>query len=103
VLTENEIEQFYSGNHMPGIYREEVLESGTLFHLTPGTAVHHPPLAPHMVTNGNNVSVSVSVWFTLAHELYTSYIGREFTRRITAYAVSDFSHCHLANRGLGTS
>jgi ribosomal protein L16 Arg81 hydroxylase len=43
VLTENEIEQFYSGSHMAGIYREEVLESGTLFHLTPGTAVHHRP------------------------------------------------------------
>jgi hypothetical protein len=43
VLTENEIEQFYSGSHMAGIYREEVLESGTLSHLTPGTAVHHRP------------------------------------------------------------
>ena len=38
VLTENEIERFYAGNYMAGIYREEVLESGTLFHLTPGTA-----------------------------------------------------------------
>src|ERR1700730_824137 len=74
VLTENEIERFYSGNYMAGIYRDEVLESGTLFHLTPGTAVHHPPLAPHMVTNGNNVSVSVSMWFTLSPVIYRARI-----------------------------
>lgn len=74
VLTENEIERFYAGNPMAGIYREEVLESGTLFHLTPGTAVHHPPLAPHIVTNGNNVSVSASFGFALAPELYRGRI-----------------------------
>ena len=74
VLTENEIERFYAGNPYAGIYREEVLESGTLFHLTPGTAVHHPPLAPHMVTNGNNVSVSVSMWFTLSPMVYRARI-----------------------------
>ncbi|MGH6868338.1 MAG: hypothetical protein ACREDA_05590 [Methylocella sp.] len=74
VLTENEIERFYGGNPMAGIYREEVLESGTLFHLTPGTAVHHPPLAPHIVTNGNNVSVSVSFGFSLPPELYRARI-----------------------------
>jgi Cupin-like domain len=75
VLTENEIERFYAGNPMAGIYREEVVESGsTLFHLTPGTAVHHPPLTPHMVTNGNNVSVSVSMWFTLSPVVYNARI-----------------------------
>ncbi|MGI8567693.1 MAG: cupin-like domain-containing protein [Methylocella sp.] len=75
VLTENEIERFYAGNPMAGIYREEVVESGsTLFHLTPGTAVHHPPLAPHMVTNGNNVSVSVSMWFALSPVVYRARI-----------------------------
>lgn len=74
VLTENEIERFYAGNPMAGIYREEILESGTEFNLTPGTAVHHPPLAPHLVTNGNNVSVSVSIWFTLSHPIYRARI-----------------------------
>ena len=74
VLTENEIERYYAGNPMAGIYREEVLESGTLFHLTPGTAVHHPPLAPHIVTNGNNISVSVSFWLTLAPQVYRARI-----------------------------
>jgi Cupin-like domain len=74
VLTESEIERFYAGNVMAGIYREEVLESGTLFHLTPGTAVHHPPLAPHIVTNGNNVSVSASFAFALAPQVYRARI-----------------------------
>jgi hypothetical protein len=74
VLTENEIERFYAGNPVAGIYREEVLVSGTFFHLTPETAVHHPPLAPHIVTNGNNVSVSASFAFALAPELYRARI-----------------------------
>lgn len=74
VLTENEIERFYAGNPMAGIYREEVAESGTLFHLSPGTAVHHPPLAPHIVTNGNDVSVSVSLWFALSPGVYRARI-----------------------------
>jgi hypothetical protein len=74
VLTEKEIERFYAGNPMAGIYRDEALESSTLFHLTPGTAVHHPPLAPHIVTNGNNVSVSVSFGYALAPELYKARI-----------------------------
>jgi hypothetical protein len=74
VLTENEIERFYAGNPMAGIYRDEALEWSTLFHLTPGTAVHHPPLAPHIVTNGNNVSVSVSFGYALAPELYRARI-----------------------------
>ena len=34
-----------------------------MYHLTPGVAVHHPPLAPHWVRNGDNVSVSVSIGF----------------------------------------
>jgi hypothetical protein len=74
VLTETEIERYYAGNPMAGIYRDEALEWSTLFHLTPGTAVHHPPLAPHIVTNGNNVSVSVSFGYSLASELHRARI-----------------------------
>ncbi|WP_051952636.1 cupin-like domain-containing protein [Methylocapsa aurea] len=69
ILTEPEIERFYAGNPMSAIYRDEVLESGTVFHLDPGIAVHHPPLAPHIVSTGNNVSVSVSMWFILPPEI----------------------------------
>ena len=36
---------------------------GKVFHLTPGTAVHHPSLAGHWVKNGGQPSVSVSLVF----------------------------------------
>lgn len=64
VLTEGEIEKFYRGYAMAGKYREEFANKGQIFHLTPGTAVHHPPLAPHMVINGKNVSISLSMFYT---------------------------------------
>jgi hypothetical protein len=64
VLTEGEIEKFYRGYAMAGKYREEFANKGRVFRLTPGTAVHHPPLAPHMVTNGENVSISLSMFYT---------------------------------------
>jgi hypothetical protein len=63
VLTEEEIEHFYTGEAMAGKYRDGLMEKGKLFHLTPGTAVHHPPLAPHLVRNQNNVSISLSLFY----------------------------------------
>jgi hypothetical protein len=74
VLTENEIERFYGGDTLAGIYREEVLKLGKLHQLAPGTAVHHPPLAPHIVTTTDSVSVSVSMSFILSRELYNARI-----------------------------
>lgn len=65
VISEEEIENFYSGNVEAAHYRENMQPRGTVFHLDPGTAVHHPPLAPHWVKNGENISVSASVSFTM--------------------------------------
>lgn len=64
VLTEEEIETFYKGNAMAGKYREEISSRGKAYRLTPGLAVHHPPLAPHLVKNGDNPSISISVYYT---------------------------------------
>jgi hypothetical protein len=66
VLTEQEIEAFYLGSGDAAKFREEVMAKAHAFDLTPGTGVHHPPLAPHMVKNGDNVSVSVSFYYSLA-------------------------------------
>jgi len=63
VLTEDEIEHFYRGEAMAGKYRDELIGKGQAFCLTPGTAVHHPPLAPHLIKNRNNVSLSVSMFY----------------------------------------
>jgi hypothetical protein len=63
VLTDVEIEKFYAGDAEAARYKPSLQERATIYHLTPGLAVHHPPLAPHLVRNGNSVSVSVSIGF----------------------------------------
>ncbi|MEH2544829.1 hypothetical protein V1283_001474 [Bradyrhizobium sp. AZCC 2262] len=65
VLTEQEIEDFYRGRAFAGILRDETRNLGVRYRLVPGKAVHQPPLAPHLIFNGDNVSVSVSIWFAL--------------------------------------
>jgi hypothetical protein len=63
VLSDIEIEKFYGGDAEAARYKPNLQERGTVYHLTPGVAVHHPPLAPHLVRNGDGVSVSVSIGF----------------------------------------
>jgi hypothetical protein len=63
VVTEEEIEHFYTGEAMAGKYRDGTMNKSEAFHLTPGVAVHHPPLAPHLVKNGENVSISLSMFY----------------------------------------
>ena len=65
VLPVGEIERFYGGNAEAARYRADLGDRGTVYRLTPGIGVHHPPLAPHWVRNGDEVSVSVSVSFCL--------------------------------------
>jgi hypothetical protein len=63
-LSEREIERFYFGNTAAAQYRSEVQSRAHEFRLTPGDAVYHPPLAPHLVKNGPDVSISVSIAFS---------------------------------------
>jgi hypothetical protein len=65
VLSEQEIERYYAGNIHAADYREGMQFAGTVYRLTPGTGVHNPPLAPHWVKNGDDVSVSMSLNFSL--------------------------------------
>ncbi len=65
VLREEEIESFYVGNINAADFRTAAQPLGTLYRLTPGLALHNPPLGPHWVQNGNGVSVSVSLNFSL--------------------------------------
>jgi hypothetical protein len=65
LLSEDEIEQFYVGDFEAARYRTGSQERGYVYRLKPGLVVHHPPLAPHWVQNGNNVSVSVSIGFCM--------------------------------------
>jgi hypothetical protein len=79
VLSEGEIERFYAGDEQAAHYRPDMETRGQSFHLSPGTAVHHPPLSPHWVRNGENVSVSVSIGFCM----------RSFDRRAKIYQMND--------------
>ena len=62
-LPDNEIERFYFGKLDAAQYRKDMDHHGKVFHLTSGTAVHHPSLAGHWVKNGDQPSVSVSLVF----------------------------------------
>ena len=61
LVPDQEVENYYSGNFDAVRYRPEMQDRGTVYRLTPGEVVHHPPLAPHWVKNGDNISVSISI------------------------------------------
>jgi Cupin-like domain len=60
-----QIERFYAGDFEAAQYRPDLQSRGTVYNLVPGTVVHQPPLAPHWVQNGDEVSISVSIGFCL--------------------------------------
>ena len=61
LVSDQEIENYYSGNFDAAHYRQELQSRGTVFRLNPGEVVHQPTLAPHWVKNDNNISVSISI------------------------------------------
>jgi hypothetical protein len=63
VLSELELERFYSGAHRNLVYKDEYAGSMEAFELGPGDGVHVPVTAPHWVKNGPEVSVSFSITF----------------------------------------
>ena len=65
VLTDEEIEYYYIGHLSGAKYREENQSKASVYHLTPGTGVHHPARAPHWVKNGDGFSVSLSINFCM--------------------------------------
>lgn len=68
VLSQDEIENFYRGDSMAGRYRPELEALGKPHPLSPGVGVHHPALAPHMIRNGDQVSVSLSFYYVLREQ-----------------------------------
>jgi hypothetical protein len=66
VLTEEEIERFYTTDIFAANYKDTCVdEKANVVELTPGKAVHIPVNAPHWVQNGTGVSVSISVNYEL--------------------------------------
>jgi hypothetical protein len=63
ILTEREIEQFWSRDNNAAQYKPQYQDRALAVPLTSGTGVHIPVNYPHWVQNGDCVSVSVSINF----------------------------------------
>lgn len=63
VITEEQIEGFFTGAHRNIPYLDSFADRGCWFDLEPGDGLHFPVAAPHWVKNGNAVSISLSITF----------------------------------------
>jgi hypothetical protein len=63
VLSEEEIERFWSVDHNAPRYKPELQNHATVYEMRPGIGVHIPVNAPHWVQNGDNISISLNVNF----------------------------------------
>lgn len=63
ILSEQEIERFYRGEHRNLVFSEDHSAEARTFELAPGDGVHVPVNAPHYVRNGAEASVSFSITF----------------------------------------
>jgi hypothetical protein len=63
VLSEEEIEQFWSVDHNAPRYKPELQDHANVYELSPGNGVHIPVNCPHWVQNGSDISVSMNVNF----------------------------------------
>lgn len=63
VLSDEELENYYSGAHRNLKFKPEYESKGQTFELSPGTGLHVPVTAPHYVKNGDAVSISLSITF----------------------------------------
>jgi hypothetical protein len=63
VLTEEEIERFWSKDFNAAVYKPHLQHRAVVHRLRPGTGVHIPVNCPHWVQNDDNVSISLSVNF----------------------------------------
>ena len=84
VLSEFEIEEYYMGDIGSANYSEKKLDKATVYHMTGGTGVHHPSLAPHAYKNGPTCSVACGIHLCKKDidEKARVYQSNAFLRRI---------------------
>ncbi len=63
VMSEEQLEKFFTGAHRNMPYKPEFESRGTWYELNPGDGLHFPVAAPHWVKNGSEVSISFSITF----------------------------------------
>jgi hypothetical protein len=76
LLTEEELEAFYSGDFDAAKYKQERQADANVFDFRPGAGLHLPLHAPHWTTNGANVSVALSLNCSLRSNERTAKIYR---------------------------
>ena len=65
VLTEQEIENFYMGDHAAAKFDESKMQKATVYPLDAGKGVLHPTLAPHYYKNKDAYSVAMTLGMCL--------------------------------------
>jgi hypothetical protein len=75
VLTEEELEQYWTVNNNSATFKEQYQDRAKACHLAPGIGVHLPVGAPHWVKNGDNVSISLNINMHF-HDMYRGNIYR---------------------------
>lgn len=83
VVPETELERFWAVDKNAGTYKPNLQDRATPYRLVPGNGVHIPINDPHWLQNDDNVSVSLSVNFTLkdserANIYRANYLLRKF-------------------------
>lgn len=63
VLSEEEIERFWSVDHNAPRYKPETQSRAAVYELQPGHGIHIPVNCPHWVQNGDNISISINMNF----------------------------------------
>jgi hypothetical protein len=76
IVSEQEVERFFSGAHRNLAYRDHYQRKAQLFDLKPGLALHVPFAAPHWVQNGPAVSISFSITFNTTASMRAQHAHR---------------------------
>lgn len=74
LLTDLELEAFYTGDINAAKYKKERQRDARVFDFTPGTGLHLPILAPHWTLNGESISVAISINCSLHSNARTAKI-----------------------------
>jgi len=83
VLTEPELEKFWTNDNNAAAYKPEYQSRATSFLLEPGKAVHIPINAPHWLENGDDISVSINQNFEYRNErLANIYRANYYARKM---------------------
>jgi hypothetical protein len=83
VLTEPELEKFWTVDNNAAIYKKDLQSRATSFLLEPGKAVHIPINAPHWLENGDDISVSVNQNFEYKNDkLANIYRANYYLRKM---------------------